>query len=119
MCSNESFRTFTAATSAGGLDDGAGRWPRKGRRPSTSLEQSHGRHERIRKALGIPPNSAGRSDESRRGGGPRGRGIHRRSPPCSGARSSSRTAERIRDRKSTRLNSSHANISYAVFCLKK
>src|SRR5258707_14013419 len=35
------------------------------------------------------------------------------------------TAERLlketarRDRKSTRLNSSHANISYAVFCLKK
>src|SRR3712207_7655596 len=28
-------------------------------------------------------------------------------------------AERVRDRKSTRLNSSHANISYAVFCLKK
>src|SRR3712207_7524042 len=27
--------------------------------------------------------------------------------------------ERILDRKSTRLNSSHANISYAVFCLKK
>src|SRR3712207_7641176 len=26
---------------------------------------------------------------------------------------------KIRDRKSTRLNSSHANISYAVFCLKK
>src|SRR3712207_8064914 len=25
----------------------------------------------------------------------------------------------IEDRKSTRLNSSHANISYAVFCLKK
>src|SRR3712207_8071663 len=25
----------------------------------------------------------------------------------------------FRDRKSTRLNSSHANISYAVFCLKK
>src|SRR5215203_6777078 len=32
-----------------------------------------------------------------------------------------RRHERIvpRDRKSTRLNSSHANISYAVFCLKK
>src|SRR3712207_7445025 len=30
--------------------------------------------------------------------------LHRSSPP---------------DRKSTRLNSSHANISYAVFCLKK
>src|SRR3712207_8714935 len=28
------------------------------------------------------------------------------------------TAE-FQDRKSTRLNSSHANISYAVFCLKK
>src|SRR3712207_8562847 len=27
--------------------------------------------------------------------------------------------ERLIDRKSTRLNSSHANISYAVFCLKK
>src|SRR3712207_6924364 len=31
-------------------------------------------------------------------------------PPISG---------KSRDRKSTRLNSSHANISYAVFCLKK
>src|SRR3712207_8907685 len=29
------------------------------------------------------------------------------------------TAEAEADRKSTRLNSSHANISYAVFCLKK
>src|SRR3712207_8509620 len=29
------------------------------------------------------------------------------------------TTEAGRDRKSTRLNSSHANISYAVFCLKK
>src|SRR3712207_7260871 len=27
--------------------------------------------------------------------------------------------EHPQDRKSTRLNSSHANISYAVFCLKK
>src|SRR2546430_16804543 len=27
--------------------------------------------------------------------------------------------ERRRDRKSTRLNSSHSQISYAVFCLKK
>src|SRR3712207_7982103 len=29
------------------------------------------------------------------------------------------TPEPAPDRKSTRLNSSHANISYAVFCLKK
>src|SRR3712207_7490889 len=35
-------------------------------------------------------------------------------PPSSG--SGQRPGE---DRKSTRLNSSHANISYAVFCLKK
>src|SRR3712207_7011915 len=34
--------------------------------------------------------------------------------PGQGAR-----AEPFEDRKSTRLNSSHANISYAVFCLKK
>src|SRR3712207_7138224 len=31
----------------------------------------------------------------------------------------SRPSGRGEDRKSTRLNSSHANISYAVFCLKK
>src|SRR3712207_8959581 len=30
-----------------------------------------------------------------------------------------RSLAEARDRKSTRLNSSHANISYAVFCLKK
>src|SRR5947209_11311200 len=30
-----------------------------------------------------------------------------------------REVSKSRDRKSTRLNSSHANISYAVFCLKK
>src|SRR3712207_8107454 len=30
-----------------------------------------------------------------------------------------KTFPTIEDRKSTRLNSSHANISYAVFCLKK
>src|SRR2546430_10284818 len=29
------------------------------------------------------------------------------------------TADEGRDRKSTRLNSSHSQISYAVFCLKK
>src|SRR5690349_23780203 len=30
-----------------------------------------------------------------------------------------RDADELRDRKSTRLNSSHVEISYAVFCLKK
>src|SRR3712207_6960847 len=37
--------------------------------------------------------------------------------PAHGYGSTSRYSSR--DRKSTRLNSSHANISYAVFCLKK
>src|SRR3712207_8996760 len=32
---------------------------------------------------------------------------------------SDRPSTQTLDRKSTRLNSSHANISYAVFCLKK
>src|ERR1035437_10798719 len=39
---------------------------------------------------------------------------------CSSPSEHSRRAPRaFRNRKSTRLNSSHANISYAVFCLKK
>src|SRR5438309_6576900 len=37
---------------------------------------------------------------------------------CAGVRTA-RDAERRVDRKSTRLNSSHSSISYAVFCLKK
>src|SRR3712207_7592878 len=47
--------------------------------------------------------------------------------PVRGALAAARWPDRARreprrhcpDRKSTRLNSSHANISYAVFCLKK
>src|SRR3712207_9347205 len=35
------------------------------------------------------------------------------------AQAAGQGAARSQDRKSTRLNSSHANISYAVFCLKK
>src|SRR5947209_10058653 len=34
-------------------------------------------------------------------------------------RDHARVVAALEDRKSTRLNSSHANISYAVFCLKK
>src|SRR3712207_8774421 len=47
-----------------------------------------------------------------RGPGPRDAGIASR-----GAQRA--RGDRAADRKSTRLNSSHANISYAVFCLKK
>src|SRR5438445_9792877 len=53
--------------------------------------------------------------------------LPRRSPPSRYERLPALAAELVRrnpdvlvtDRKSTRLNSSHANISYAVFCLKK
>src|SRR5256885_11922695 len=40
-------------------------------------------------------------------------------PPASRPRCIARTTFRFLDRKSTRLNSSHLVISYAVFCLKK
>src|SRR5258707_13375687 len=43
----------------------------------------------------------------------------RRSARARPRRERATLSARDRDRKSTRLNSSHANISYAVFCLKK
>src|SRR5438874_5545850 len=49
--------------------------------------------------------------------GPRGPAAHRRVvAPVRAARATGRPGA---DRKSTRLNSSHVEISYAVFCLKK
>src|SRR5437588_1946836 len=45
--------------------------------------------------------------------------VHRRSRRRGRARRSLGRTFRLRDRKSTRLNSSHTVISYAVFCLKK
>src|SRR6266508_5577344 len=54
----------------------------------------------------------------------RSRGCPPPSRPCPGRRGrpprpAARSRWRPRDRKSTRLNSSHVAISYAVFCLKK
>src|SRR2546422_1535684 len=40
-------------------------------------------------------------------------------PPQPASQRQARTTSSRRDRKSTRLNSSHGYISYAVFCLKK
>src|SRR5437763_3970271 len=54
---------------------------------------------------------------SPRRAGPEGRAPGRRCGPAAG-RDHRRAAGRA-DRKSTRLNSSHRCISYAVFCLKK
>src|SRR3712207_8265076 len=49
-----------------------------------------------------------------------GRGSGGRTPAAAGRWRIGRPRQRgHEDRKSTRLNSSHANISYAVFCLKK
>src|SRR6267154_628006 len=49
------------------------------------------------------------------------RALARQAAPLGGLRRADRAryALRARDRKSTRLNSSHPSISYAVFCLKK
>src|SRR3712207_8787656 len=51
-------------------------------------------------------------EEGRGGGGSRSR-------PAAHEAQGRRPGVRRGDRKSTRLNSSHANISHAVFCLKK
>src|SRR5690606_41850029 len=47
------------------------------------------------------------------------RGFRRRSHTSVSLLRGCRTCATGRDRKSTRLNSSHVKISYAVFCLKK
>src|SRR3712207_8010174 len=62
----------------------------------------------------LPPEPGGRRGRgARRDGGSRGR-----PDPAAGADHPD-LRRSAADRKSTRLNSSHANISYAVFCLKK
>src|SRR5256885_4483667 len=60
-------------------------------------------------ALPISPGVPGSARPADRGGEQRGRGRTRQGQPLRSRR----------DRKSTRLNSSHLVISYAVFCLKK
>src|SRR3712207_7443728 len=64
----------------------------------------------------------GDAEDERRGEQRRGRGAERAAGAPAGEESQGERREaheRREDRKSTRLNSSHANISYAVFCLKK
>src|SRR3712207_8758065 len=65
-------------------------------------------------------------DREHRGGGAElgahvadGRPVGERHLRDAGAVELDELADHAVDRKSTRLNSSHANISYAVFCLKK
>src|SRR5690606_41187325 len=82
--------------------------PRRARRstlfPYTTLFRSGGRPAHGRRAQpAVPRPGAARRLSGRRDRRPR-RGLRSRRPE---------------DRKSTRLNSSHVKISYAVFCLKK
>src|SRR3712207_8556291 len=83
--------------------------PRSTLFPYTTLFRSDLGH---RAALG--PGAEGRAH--RGGVRPRDNGEAPRQAAGRGPRPD---REGRRDRKSTRLNSSHANISYAVFCLKK
>src|SRR3712207_8923544 len=81
--------------------------PRSTLFPYTTLFRSREAGFRRGDRLPRPPGVAGHVGVRR----PRGRVAALEAPP--------RRADRGVDRKSTRLNSSHANISYAVFCLKK
>src|SRR5690348_18267498 len=68
----------------------------------------------------LPISAPPRSCRQRRAGSQADDGWHwRRRTLVPGQRVESRGAARPGDRKSTRLNSSHPSISYAVFCLKK
>src|SRR3712207_8584145 len=71
-------------------------------------------------ALPISRRSSQNPARTRTAGPPSRRPARRAQAPSRSSYSRSTTAVTPRaDRKSTRLNSSHANISYAVFCLKK
>src|SRR3712207_8911629 len=92
--------------------------PRSTLFPYTTLFRSVPGHDRPHPADGL--NEPARPGDGRRGrvvGGGGGRPVLGEAEPVGGAgRGAGRGGG---DRKSTRLNSSHANISYAVFCLKK
>src|SRR3712207_6915434 len=81
--------------------------PRSTLFPYTTLFRSLRSLLRVRPASGARRREHG--DSAREGGGHHGRErLGQDDAPAAD-----------QDRKSTRLNSSHANISYAVFCLKK
>src|SRR3712207_8853984 len=78
--------------------------PRSTLFPYTTLFRSPG---------GVPVRCPGRRLPESRGG------VRAAGPGGDGVRRGGAHHRPAVDRKSTRLNSSHANISYAVFCLKK
>src|SRR5256885_8030260 len=89
--------------------------PRSTLFPYTTLFRSR------RAATHLPRDEGGRTEAARRSGArARRHGASREaSPEPTLGRSAAARRRRPRDRKSTRLNSSHLVISYAVFCLKK
>src|SRR3712207_7566761 len=87
--------------------------PRSTLFPYTTLFRSHRQARQLRR--GEEGADAGRR-------APPAQGPQQPSGELASADTATRTADealQVGDRKSTRLNSSHANISYAVFCLKK
>src|SRR5207248_3587854 len=69
---------------------------------------------------GVRQTHRGRGGPQREHGDGPADGEARRQRPDHGPRARQlRPADHLQDRKSTRLNSSHRTISYAVFCLKK
>src|SRR3712207_7317658 len=84
--------------------------PRSTLFPYTTLFRSHRERERAHQPRRLaPPPRDGQVAAHRRD----------RHPEPEHEVRPAREALGVADRKSTRLNSSHANISYAVFCLKK
>src|SRR3712207_8722481 len=81
--------------------------PRSTLFPYTTLFRSPGRARSVARRLhAVAPRSEMHEEPQAR---------HAEDDPLARLRGKSH----VSDRKSTRLNSSHANISYAVFCLKK
>src|SRR3712207_8625048 len=84
--------------------------PRSTLFPYTTLFRSEQPRHDVGAAAGLEEDEQDADDDDARDH--RRHGAHRPGRSEAGAAS-------VEDRKSTRLNSSHANISYAVFCLKK
>src|SRR5690348_17770125 len=80
--------------------------------PYTTLFRSRAGGERARAVRGVAAEEAAEVDRDQR---VRADAV----VPRMGVRLGAALVRRAEDRKSTRLNSSHPSISYAVFCLKK
>src|SRR2546422_3813064 len=103
---------FTTSTILEILHGLAGRQARRSRRRlSQCIERAEQPPRRHRRARRLAARQPARSRARPRAGAAARRGAARRRDH--------QPLPRARDRKSTRLNSSHGYISYAVFCLKK